>query len=322
MKKLNMFVSISCLFLPLWSICEAQINKNVYISDSFIIEEYPTKREDLYATLDYSKKREKWRGLPYKDGLVDSINKKIIPLSYKLVQREESPVYDFLKKQKLIEAGLYDITNFSIDKQNPNFVFFAKQRSEKTVFGVYVKNDHIQKMKEYSELYMSYFFHGFYPFFVNTDLTWCEVIEKGDTIRGVNLAHWEGFVKNSKEILYKFSFEYGAGGMPVHFREIGGSWILEIDDGRVILNGENLCKKYNYSGMWQYRSLKGKPFFFFTHKGDKKFRISYDGKEIPRLWYDFVGDNGGWTVFGNDVMVWFGAMRDKQLYYVEAGIYE
>jgi hypothetical protein len=62
--------------------------------------------------------------------------------------------------------------------------------------------------------------------------------------------------------------------------------------------------------------------FFFTHKGDKKFRISYNGKEIPHLWYDFVGDNGEWIVFGNDVMVWFGAMRDNQLYYVEAGIYE
>lgn len=322
MKKLNMFVSFLCLFLTLWSICEAQINNNVYISDSFIIEEYPTKREGLYATSDFSKKREKWRGLPYKDGLVDSINKKISPLSYKLVQRKESPVYDFFKQQKLIEGGLYDITNFSIDKQNLNFVFFAKQRSEKTVFGVSVKNDHIQKMKEYSELYMSYFFHGFYPFFINNDLTWCEVTFKGDTVRMVNLAYWEGFVKSSKETLYKFSFEYGAGGMPVHFREIGGRWLLEIDDGRVILNGEDLCKKYNYSGMWLYRSLKGKPFFFFTHKGDKKFRISYNGKEIPSLWYDFVGDNGRWAVFGNDVMVWFAAMRDNQLYYIEAGIYE
>jgi hypothetical protein len=294
----------------------------VYISDSFIIEEYPTKREDLYGTSDYSKKREKWRRLPYKDGLVDDINKKIGPLNYKLVQRKEFYIYDFFKQEKLIEGGLYDITNFSIDKQNLNFIFFAKQRSEKTVFGVYVKNDHIQKMKENSELYMSYFFDGFYPFFINNDLTWCELIYKGDIMRGVNLSHWEGIVKTSKEILYKFSFEYGAGGMPVHFREIGSRWLLEIDDGRVILNGENLCKKYNYSGMWKYRLLKGKPFFFFTHKGDKRFRISYNGKEIPSLWYDFIGDNGAWTILGNDVMVWFGAMRDNQLYYVEAGIYE
>jgi hypothetical protein len=137
-----------------------------------------------------------------------------------------------------------------------------------------------------------------------------------------NLAHREGRVRNAKKVLFEFSFEYGAGGMPVHFESLDGNWLLQIDDGRVILNGKDLCKKYGYSRMWRYRSLKGKPFFFFTHKGDEKIRLSYNGKELPHLWYDFVGDNGGWKVFGNEVMVWFGAVRGDQWYYVEAGMYE
>jgi hypothetical protein len=151
---------------------------------------------------------------------------------------------------------------------------------------------------------------------------WCEVIYKGDIMRGVNLAHWAGHVRNSKKVLYEFSFEYGAGSMPAHFEVLDGHGLLQIDDGRVILDGEDLCKKYGYSRMWGYRFLKGKPFFFFTQKGDGKIRLSYKGKELPHLWYNFVGDNGGWKVFGNEVMVWFGAVRGDQWYYVEAGMYE
>jgi hypothetical protein len=110
--------------------------------------------------------------------------------------------------------------------------------------------------------------------------------------------------------------------MPVRFEALDGYWLLQLQDGRVILNGEDLCKKYDYTGMWGYRFLKGKPFFFFKHKGNQKVRLSYNGKQLPHLWYDFVGDNGGWTVFGNEVMVWFGAVRGDQWYYVEAGMYE
>jgi hypothetical protein len=160
------------------------------------------------------------------------------------------------------------------------------------------------------------------PAYMNNELIWCEVTFAGDTAHMVNLAHWKGLVRNSKKVLYEFSFEYGAGGMPVRFGAGEGYWLLQMEDGRVILNGEDLRKKYGYAGMWGYRFFKGKPFYFFSHKGDQKIKISYDGKEIPNLWYNFVGDNGGWTAFGNEVMVWFGAVRGNQWYYVEAGVYE
>ena len=160
------------------------------------------------------------------------------------------------------------------------------------------------------------------PVYMNNELVWCEVAFAGATLQMVNLTHWKGLIRNSKKVLYEFSFEYGAGGMPVRFGAGEGYWLLQIEDGRVILNGEDLCKKHNYGGMWEYRFIKGKPFFFFSQKGDQKIKLAYNGKEIPNVWYDFIGDNGGWTVFGNEVMMWFGAMRGNQWYYVEAGVYK
>ena len=154
------------------------------------------------------------------------------------------------------------------------------------------------------------------PYFLDGELVWCDVKTEG-------YARWDGVIRSKKKILYTFTFEYGAGSMPVYFQTQDNSWLLQIrNDGRVILDGEDLREKYGYAGMWKYRLLQGKAFFFFTHQGDKRFRISYNEKEIPGLWYDYIGDNGGWTVSGNEVMVWFAAMRGDQWYYVEAGIYE
>jgi len=237
MKKFNCFVSMLIIGLLLDGSTDAQTSPTVYASDTFIVEEYPTKRDDLFdLTRAYMKKREKWR---------------------------------------------------------------------------------ISSSKEKHDCW-----GNLGPAYMNNELVWCEVTFDGDTARMVNLAHWKGLIRNSKKVLYEFSFEYGAGGMPVRFGAGEGYWLLQIEDGRVILNGEDLCKKNNHAGMWGYRFFKGKPFFFFSNKRDQKIKLSYDGKEIPNLWYNFVGDNGGWTTFGNEVMVWFGAMRGNQWYYVEAGMYE
>jgi hypothetical protein len=300
------------------SSADAQIRPTVYVTDTLIVEEYPITRMDLYNdTLVHMKKREKWRTPSF--NLIE-INRKFSSLGYHFVQDCPGCPLDFYQGNKLLVKGVVDIRGFSLDEKREHFVFFATELGKRFPEDAIVCIDGkiqpcpaAEKWDRWGEL-------G--PGYVKNELVWCEVTYAGDTIREVNLAHWEGRVRNAKKVLFEFSFEYGAGSIPVRFEALDRYWLLQIEDGRVILNGEDLCKKYGHSRMWGYRFLKGKPFFFFTHKGDKKIRLSYDGKEIPHLWYDFVGDNGGWTVSGNEVMVWFGAVREDQWYYVEAGIYE
>jgi hypothetical protein len=317
MKKFNLFVSMLIIGMLLGSSTDAQISPKIYASDTFIVEEYPIARMNLYDnTSVHMKKREKWRTPSF--NLLE-INRKLSSLGYHFVQACPDCSVDFYKGKILIMGGMVNLRGFSMDSKGQHFTFFASKlggrfpASELVCINGEIQRCTKEKMHGWGQL-------G--PCYVNNDLVWCEVFYKGDTIREVNLAHWEGRVRNAKRVLFEFSFEYGAGSMPVHFEAFDGSWLLQIDDGRVILNGEDLCKKYGYSRMWRYRFLKGKPFFFFTPKGDEKIRLSYNGKELPHLWYDFVGDNGGWKVFGNGVMVWFGAVRGDQWYYVEAGMYK
>jgi hypothetical protein len=324
MKNLNLFIAMVVIGQLLGSNADAQISPKVYASDTLLVEEYPITRKDLFdSTFAYMKTREKWR-ISASDPEI--LNKKFSPLRYRFVQvapgynRAFPGLSDFYKGDKLLISGIGNIRGVSMDQHRKHFVFFASQSGKQFPKSEIVCIDgKIQRCltKEKSEGWGQ-----LGPAYVKNDLVWCEVNHKPDTGRMVNLAHWEGRIRNAKKVLFEFSFEYGAGSMPVRFESIDGYWLLQIEDGRVILNGEDLCKKFGYSGMWGYRLLKGKPFFFFTQKGDRKFRLSFNGKELLNPCYDFVGDNGGWTAYGNEVMVWFGATRGDQWYYVEAGIYE
>ena len=121
--------------------------------------------------------------------------------------------------------------------------------------------------------------------------------------------------------------------MPIKFYQAGGKWVLQIDQShflkegitykcRVILNGQDLCQKFNHANMWCYHLIGGKPFFIFTRHQDSKFRMSYNGKKIPLCWYDYIGSNGTMDIQVYDTMVCFDALRGNQRYYVEAGVFE
>jgi hypothetical protein len=273
MKKFNMFVFMLIMGVLFGSSADAQISPKIYASDTFIVEEYPMTRKDLYDnTLVHMKKREKWR-TPAPD--LETLNKRFSPLGYRFVQVSPGNdrdfanprLFDFYQGDQLLIGGISNIRGVSLDQDGKHFVFIAtkwgKQFAEDAIVCIDGK---IQRCptKEKSDGWKQ--LGG--PAYVKNKLVWCEVTYAGDMTREVNLSHWEGRVRNAMKVLFEFSFEYGAGSMPVHFREIGGTWLLEVDDGRVILNGVDLCKKYNYSGMWLYRSLKGKPIFFFTYTGE------------------------------------------------------
>lgn len=105
--------------------------------------------------------------------------------------------------------------------------------------------------------------------------------------------------------------------------EIKGKNITTYN-GTVILDGVNLNKKYDYKEVFKFSFIKGKPFFFFVEKnGDAK--IHYAGKIMP-IKYDEIlhyacCSDGAFNPESNNEMVWFYAMRNGALYYVEAGVY-
>jgi hypothetical protein len=94
--------------------------------------------------------------------------------------------------------------------------------------------------------------------------------------------------------------------------------------GTVVLDGVNLNKKYDYKEVFTFVFIKDKPFYFFTDKsGDTK--INYAGKVLP-IKYDEVlhyacCSDSAFNPDWNNSMVWFYAMRDGSLYYVEIGAY-
>ena len=324
MKNLNFFIAMVIIGQLLGSNTDAQMSPRTYASDTLLVEEYPIKRSDLFdSTFAYMKMRKKWR---ISASNPEILNKKFSPLGYRFVQASPGynhafpGLFDFYQGDTLLIGGIGNIRGVSLDQHNKHFVFFASQSGLRFPDGEIVCID--GKIQRCPTKGKSEGWGQLGPAYVKNELIWCEVTKVGDTVREVDLAHWEGRIRNAKKVLFDFSFEYGAGSIPIRFEGIDRYWLLQIEDGRVILNGEDLCKKYGYTGMWGYRFIKGKPFFFFTHKGDRKVRLSYNGKELLNLCYDFVGDNGGWTVYGNEVMVWFGATRGDQWYYVEAGIYE
>jgi hypothetical protein len=311
MKKVHSYCSALFMLLVCCTMGLADSAHTVYTRDALIVEEYPVTRDELYnADSEHFKKRAKWRTPAFS---LERLNKMFSPLGYTFYQACPECSFDFYHGKKLLIGGIDNIRGVSIDHKRSHFVFYASQLGKKFPEGELVCMDGVITRCSRDTMYGC---GNLGPLYVNGELVWCDVKTEGH-------AQWDGVIRDAQKILYTFTFQFGAGSMPVYFKTIDSKWLLQIRDvGRAILDGEDLCKKYGYSGMWKYRLLKGKPFFFFTHKGDKKFRISYDGKEIPGLWYDFIGDNGGWTVLGNDVMVWFSAMRGDQCYYVEAGIYE
>jgi hypothetical protein len=311
MKNVRLYCSALFILLVVCGIGQTGSTQTVYSSDSLVVEEYPVTRDGLYnADAAHFNKRAHWRTPAF--GL-ETLNTMFSPLGYTFTQACPECSFDFYHGQKLLIGGIDNIRGVSIDNKRSHFVFYASQSGKRFPEAELVCMDGIITRCSRDTMYG---WGTLGPLYVNGELVWCDVKTEGHAL-------WEGVVRNKKEVIYTFDFQFGAGAMPVYFQAIDGRWLLHIrNDGRVILDGEDLRTRYGYDGMWGYRLITGKPFFFFTHKGDKRFRISYEGKEIPDLWYDFIGDNGGWTVSGNEVMVWFAAMRGAHCYYVEAGVYE
>ena len=101
-----------------------------------------------------------------------------------------------------------------------------------------------------------------------------------------------------------------------------GHWILETFDG-VIVDGESLTERLGVDETFHYIILQGQPLFFFRKNG--QIRISYGDETLP-LTYDEVVyhqccEPAAFNIGSNEHMLWFYALKEETLYYVEIGMY-
>jgi hypothetical protein len=100
-------------------------------------------------------------------------------------------------------------------------------------------------------------------------------------------------------------------------------WILEMP-GSVVVNGEELNKKYGYEETFFFRIIDDRPIFFARTK--KGIQINFYGNLEPRV-YDRVihyecCEPGFFNPKSSETMIWFYAFRGGEPLYVEAGLFE
>jgi outer membrane protein assembly factor BamB len=92
--------------------------------------------------------------------------------------------------------------------------------------------------------------------------------------------------------------------------------------GNVVVDGENLNRKYGYSGVYNYFFIKDKPFYFYSDNS-KKTKLSYDGETLPveyeRIAHYYCCAMSHFNPGIYRDMVDFYGYKDGYWYYVKAG---
>lgn len=100
-------------------------------------------------------------------------------------------------------------------------------------------------------------------------------------------------------------------------------WALE-QDGRVVVDGEDLAARHQAERVYEFRVLDGRPLYFYDKDG--LTFMNFDGRDLHYNYDQVVYQNSGdLSVFNPGAsgrVMWFYALRDGLWYYVEAGIFD
>jgi len=106
------------------------------------------------------------------------------------------------------------------------------------------------------------------------------------------------------------------------FLEVDGSWVLEYEN-HVVIDGTDLGRKNGYDAVFGYRTVAGKPFYFFERNG--RTRMAYRGRPLPYVYDEVVHykccEPATFNPGSSKNMVWFHARKAGYWYYVEAGVF-
>ena len=250
------------------------------------------------------------------------INEELGVFKYKLVRNEKpsrfQPSYNIYYDQDLILPAISGIRCFRITKKRDKFLFVASQPLENgPPYGrdLLFLNGEIQEWNNWEHDYTC-------PIFVDDTLMTVDRLTK-ERKKMPPHGIYQFAVRKGSQTVYSFSAKEITDNAVKSFFAWDDDWILEYQD-IVIISRVNIGEKNNYSKVFYYRKLKGKPFYFFEQ--NKKIHISYDDEVLPYK-YDEVIHNrccgpAAFNIRGNENMIWFYASEDGFWYYVEAGIYK
>jgi hypothetical protein len=263
------------------------------------------------------RKRALWRFVPPAVADIDSINKTIGPLGYRLrlseTQPWKGPAYDFLKGDSVVLHWLTGFDGFDYDRRTSRFLFTANVQQTRPPFdlsSVLILDGKPQPWEPSEHEYVPPVLAGGHLVTYDPEMAgngFLKVVIRQDSqVVHTGLTRWN--VCNSS-----------IGG----FSSDGQNWVVQYAD-TVVVNGGNLNRQLQCSAVFGYNLIHGMPFYLFTRDGKVRMRF---GPNVQPCKYDDVqrGSECGESYFspmGNRNMVWFYARRDGWWYYVEAGVYD
>ncbi len=307
------------------------------LSPSFIVEEYrlipvPESVGEYTADIveasfanemflkklrDAKQKRAKWRGPVMSNENracvqdVLCLNEILKEFDYRIekqiLQDENRIVFNLFKGTEQVVSGLDAIQHFSLNWQGDRFVLFVYKYTEGINQKYYLVNEEgIDQFDSKISLPD--------PLFVENSLMSIVPGNERD----------EFLVKKEGRAVYSFTSRYwDLCGVVKAFFPFKNSWVIEYDDS-VVADGEDIGRLNNFSMLFYFRILKERLFSFL--KKDEKIQIRFDGKTMPVAYDEVIHymccEYALMNPKMNNNMVWFFAVKDGYLYYVEAGIYE
>jgi hypothetical protein len=261
-------------------------------------------------------KRERWRYERPADINVDSINKTIGPLGFRLrlsqTQPWKGPSYDFLKGDSVVLHWVTGFVGFSYDRRTRRFLFTANVQQTRPPFdfnGVLVVDGKPQPWEPSDHEY------------VTPVLADGHVVTYHPEMAGNGLVRV--VIRQDSQVVYSGLTRWNVTASSACLRSDGPNWIVGYAD-TVVVNGISLNRQLHCNAVHVYTVIDGAPFYLFTRNG--KVRMHF-GTSEQHYTYDYVQHGGecGQSCFSpmsNDNMVWFYARRDRWWYYVEAGVYD
>jgi hypothetical protein len=253
-------------------------------------------------------KRRAWRE-PSAEERIAHVNMALAPFNYRLVsagQQMGLPVYDLHRGDQLVQAGLGNIWQVSVNDAGDDFALLA-DKTKGPGPTLLIRRESVENWDRSV--------HGFLPpVFAGQELVTVQqhgallnwfTVKRGQRI--VHLAPYRQIVANPFKGLVSWQ----------------GRWVLEID-GRVLVDGKSLNRQLGYDEVFNWRLLDGQPFYFFR-KG-KKTSVSYTGATLPYRYEQVIHyaccEPAAFNVRNSAQMLSFYALREGIWYYVEAGRYE
>jgi hypothetical protein len=262
-------------------------------------------------------KRERWRYEQPAGVNVDSINKAIGPLGYRLrlseTQPWKGPAYDFLKGDSVVLHWLTGFDGFTYDRRTSRFLFTAEVQQNRPPFdisGVLILSGKPQAWEPSDHEYVA-------PLLLDGHLVTYDPEQAGNGFLKV-------IIKRDSQVVYVGRTRWNVCSNSIGgFGSDGNEWVLQYAD-TVVVNGSSLNRQLHCNAVFGYHVIHGAPFYLFA--GDGKVRMRFGTSVLPYT-YDDVQRGGecGESYFGpmgNDNMVWFYARRNGWWYYVEAGVYD